>query len=140
MENTTPPSSHLRLMEQLRLQEENYAEATMLIEQLATSPVLNAPVHQKNLIALQTLLAKIRASATEVDAARSALDAAGGSRSVELNEALRDQTLKLTTFLTRIDELKDTFSLGKDQLQTQLDTQSNRRVMHEAYQRSLKTG
>ena len=128
-----------RLMEQLHLQEQKYDRATELIEQLAAAAARNEPPSPKLVVALQTQLAQIRSAATGVDTARQALEVSGKTRSAHLNALLQQQAERLSQFLTRIDQLKETFNAGKQQLSAELDTLATRRSMNQAYQRSMKT-
>lgn len=136
----TIPVTQTRLIESLQRQEERYTDAAAIIERLGAASSLSDPSRQKDLINLQNVLSAIRSAGKTVDDARIAYEADTHPKSPDLASALKQQETKLTTLLNRINDLVDTFSGSKDQIQSQLDSRAVRRSMHQAYQQSMKTG
>ena len=140
MNTTVTTASQANLIAQLEAQEDKYTRAAQLIERLASAGTPTDPALQKDLISLQLLLAEIRTAAAHVDTARLAYEAEDAPRSPQLTAALQQQSQKLRTFLAQIDSLKSSFVSGKEALEMQLDSQTTRRSMQNAYRQSMKTG
>lgn len=125
------------LLDRLHDQQQNYAAAVALIESLQNPA---AAGQQRDLAKLQQLLAAIRDSGLAVQQATAAWQAEGQPRNATLQTALKQQEVQMADFLQKIDSLQTVFQTMKDRLQPQLDHDVTRRSMHQAYQRSMRTG
>ncbi|MEQ9411441.1 MAG: hypothetical protein RIK87_27245 [Fuerstiella sp.] len=134
--NNLPPAQ-AQLMACLATQETHYAAATELISRLQQS---GGAGQQNELTELQRRLARIRSTGQEVQAATEAFYREGQPKSPLLDAALKNQEVKLLEFLNQIDQLQQDFRTIQERLQPQLDSEVTRRSMHQAYQRSMRTG
>lgn len=125
------------LMACLDHQEKHYSAATAVIADLRQKGESGL---QNGLNLLQKHLANIRASGAEVHEAAVQHEATGLPKSALLMAALATQESRLKTFLETINGLQSDFEAMKQRLQPKLDSDVTRRSMHQAYQRSMRTG
>lgn len=130
-------ASQAALLHQLQQQERLYATAVDLIARLQRS---GSTGQQSDLAKLQSQLTAIRDCGQDVQRATSAWVAEGQPRNPELQAALGRQEQNMLEFLQKVDSLQSEFRTMKERLQPQLDQEVTRRSMHQAYQRSMRTG
>ncbi|MCA9049509.1 MAG: hypothetical protein KDA89_12320 [Planctomycetaceae bacterium] len=129
-----------RLIDCLRREEQQYNNATQLMEKLAAVTSKTGTQPQQDIVTLQQHLKAIRTTGEAVAAAVDQHRTEGLPPSAELQDALKKQQQRLELFLTRIDDIRHVFSGLSDQLRPQLDQDANRRAMRAAYSKAMRTG
>ncbi len=110
-----------------------------LIEQIHSQADLRDPSSQSVIGSLQKSLDEVVSVQHRVTEVHQKLKNSGRPVSVRLQQDLRDQEVTLRNLLTRMDRVKERFEQARDDLIPQLDTDTRRRSMQSAYQKSLKT-
>jgi hypothetical protein len=128
------------LIDHLKRQEAEYVVATALIRKMSALNDVSSDKARFGMVSLQQSLVRIRQLGENVAQATQTYEREGLARSAKLSVALDDQTKNLQVFLDEIDSVKEVFSGVRDRMLPQLDEEVTRRAMHQAYQRTMKTG
>ena len=128
------------LIDHLNRQEAEYIVATSVIQKMSTLNDVSSDRARSGMVALQQSLGRIRQLGENVAQATQTYEHEGLPRSARLSAALDHQTQNLQAFLEQIDSVKDVFSGIRDRMLPQLDGDVTQRAMHQAYQRTMKTG
>ncbi len=129
-----------QLMASLRQQKCEYQEVMEILATLPSDEELSDPASHESVTRLQDALRQASIAETRLTAAREHYEQLGRPTSPELQQLLADQEALLSQFVAAIDSIQSRFATARDRLQPQVDGSVRRRAMHNAYQRSMRTG
>ncbi len=138
--NNKLSAAQANLIDHLKRQEAEYVVATGVIHKMGKLKDISSDRARSGMVALQQSLGRIRHLGDNVARATQSYEQEGLPKSPELSAALDHQTENLQEFLRQIDDVKDVFTEVRDGMLPQLDGDVTRRAMHQAYQRTMKTG
>jgi hypothetical protein len=133
-------AAQANLIDHLKRQEAEYVVATGVIQKMSTLTDVSSDRARSGMVTLQQSLVRIRQLGEKVAQATHTYEHEGLPRSAKLSAALDHQTRNLQAFLSQIDSVKEVFSGVRDRMLPQLDGDVTQRAMHQAYQRTMKTG
>lgn len=125
----------------IALQEQTivFEQTLELMDQLDGRQDLSTPGSMAAINHLEQMLEKVRRVQGVVASARESQQKTGAPLSVSLQQTLADERRHLETLLSRIEKVFNKLEQARISLVPQLDQETRRRSMHNAYQKSLKT-